>query len=119
MARSTSLSRIPRRLSCMISPIWSCADAMARFRPLGGEVKDIRSLLGPGSESEACSRAGLASLRGGDLGQARHIGLQRLRHADRAVRLLVILQHRDQGAPDRNARAVQRMHEARLLLSPR
>src|SRR5680860_442429 len=41
MARSTLLSRIPRRLSCMIRPIWSCALAMAKPTPFRGGVESI------------------------------------------------------------------------------
>lgn len=42
-----------------------------------------------------------------------HIRLQRRRHRDRTVRLLVILKHRDQRPPDGKAGAVQRMDEPR------
>src|SRR5437763_4226038 len=44
-----------------------------------------------------------------------HIGTQCLGHRDGAVTLLVILEHSDQRATDREARSVERMHEARPL----
>src|SRR5262245_65958805 len=59
-------------------------------------------------------RLSLASLRGRDLGEAPYIGLQRLRHADRSIGLLVVLENGDQGASHGDARAVQRVHEAGL-----
>src|SRR5689334_22187060 len=40
-----------------------------------------------------------------------HVGPQRLGNRHRAVLVLVVLQHRDQRAADREARAVQRVHE--------
>ena len=42
-----------------------------------------------------------------------HVGLQRFRHRDAAVLVLVVLHHRDQRAADRDARAVERVDEAR------
>src|SRR3954470_21100873 len=51
----------------------------------------------------------------GDDRRPAHVGPQRLRHGHRAVLVLIVLQDRDQGAADREARAVQRMHEARAL----
>src|ERR1700761_1165435 len=59
----------------------------------------------------ARSRGGL-SIGLQDL-QPAHIGAQLLRDDDVAVRQLVILQHRDQRAADRKARAVQRMDDFR------
>src|SRR3954451_24285052 len=47
-----------------------------------------------------------------------HIGRERRRHRDAAIRVLVILQHRDQRPADRHARAVERMREARALALP-
>src|SRR5690606_32341352 len=41
---------------------------------------------------------------------ATHVRAQRLGHRDRAVGLLEVLHHRDQGAPDRRAGAIERMH---------
>src|SRR5262245_31143681 len=61
----------------------------------------------------------LASLRGRDLSEAPYIGLQRLRHADRSVGLLVVLENGDQSPSHRDARAVQRVHEAGLLFALR
>src|ERR1700761_3346262 len=56
-------------------------------------------------------------IRGSDALETGHIGAQHFGNDDRAVGLLIVLQHRDQGAPDRQARAVQRMEEAgRLFL---
>src|SRR5689334_18245477 len=59
---------------------------------------------------------------GGDLPnfdglQAVHIGTQDVRDRDRSVLLLIILHDGDQGAADRNAGAVQRVHEACALLA--
>src|SRR5436190_10698369 len=51
----------------------------------------------------------------GQHGEPVHVGPQRLGHGHRAVLVLVVLQHRDQGAADREARAVQGMHEARTF----
>src|SRR5215469_7111106 len=44
-----------------------------------------------------------------------HIGLQRVGHGDAAILLLIILQDGDEGAADGDARAVERMDEARPL----
>src|SRR5437868_3830820 len=44
-----------------------------------------------------------------------HVGPQRRGDGHRAVLVLVVLQHRDQGAADGEARAVERMHETRAL----
>src|SRR5262245_25278053 len=44
--------------------------------------------------------------------EATHVALQRVGHRDRAALLLIGLQHSDQRAADRNARAVQRMDVA-------
>src|SRR5690349_12467741 len=46
-----------------------------------------------------------------------HIGPQRLRHLDGAVLALIVLHHRDQRATDRDAGAVERMHERAALLA--
>src|SRR5574337_1857314 len=48
---------------------------------------------------------------------AAHIRLQCIGNGDRAVGLLIVLDHRDQRAADRCARAVQRVHEARLAVA--
>ena len=53
---------------------------------------------------------------GRDRVQPAHVGPQRLGDRHRAVLVLVVLQHRDQRAADGEARAVQRMDEARALL---
>src|SRR4051795_8873802 len=42
-----------------------------------------------------------------------HISLQHIRHRDAAALLLIGLHHGDQRAADRDARAVERMHEVR------
>ena len=52
----------------------------------------------------------------GDALQAAHVGAQGLRDHHRAVRLLVVLEDRDQRAAHREAGAVQRVQEARLAL---
>src|SRR5947209_8660484 len=52
---------------------------------------------------------------------AAHIGRQRIGHRDRAVLLLIVLQDGDQGAADRDTRAVQGMqvaHMASLVAVP-
>src|SRR5436190_15669718 len=41
-----------------------------------------------------------------------HVGPQHLGDGHRAILVLVVLQHRDQGAADREARAVEGVHEA-------
>src|SRR5690606_2129056 len=48
-----------------------------------------------------------------------HIGPQGLWNGHRTVGLLVVLQHRDQGAPDREARTVEGMDEFGPLLARR
>src|SRR3569623_554845 len=52
-----------------------------------------------------------------NVGDPAHVGLQHGRHGDAAVVLLVVLHHRHQGAPHRQARAVERVYEARALLA--
>src|SRR5579863_9149945 len=47
--------------------------------------------------------------------KAAHIGSERVRHCDRAVSLLVILEQGDECAADGKARAVESMDEARSL----
>src|SRR6218665_1416838 len=57
-------------------------------------------------------------LRGGlQLFDAAHIGQQRIGDDHAAVRLLVILQNRNQAAAHSQTRTVQRMHIARLLVA--
>ena len=53
---------------------------------------------------------------GGRSASAAHVGLQRVGHVDAAVGALVVLQHGDQRAADREAGAVQRVHELGLAL---
>src|ERR1700743_2761847 len=45
-----------------------------------------------------------------------HIGLQHVRHRDRAALLLIVLHHGDQRAAYRSTGAVQRVHEARFAV---
>src|SRR6267378_6447961 len=45
-----------------------------------------------------------------------HVLAQGARHGDRPVRVLAVLENRDQSAPDGEARAVQRMHQLGLAL---
>src|SRR3546814_5310024 len=52
-----------------------------------------------------------------DLLEPAHIGPQRFGQGDAAVLLLVVLQDRYEGAPDREARAVQGVDEACPLLA--
>src|SRR6185369_11976043 len=56
-------------------------------------------------------------LRTGDALLPAHVGPQHLGDGHRAILVLVVLQHRDQGAADGEARAVERVHEARSPLS--
>ncbi len=51
----------------------------------------------------------------GDPFEAAHVGAKRLGHQNRAVGLLVVFQDRHQCAPDREAGAVQGVHEAHVL----
>src|SRR5690348_11854264 len=53
----------------------------------------------------------------GDSFQAVHVRTQRCGNGDRSILLLIVLEDGDQGAPDREARAVQRVNEARALLA--
>src|SRR5262245_18614705 len=53
----------------------------------------------------------------GDSFKAVHVGTQRGGNGDRSILLLIVLEDGDQGAPDREARAVQGVHEARALLA--
>ena len=53
-----------------------------------------------------------------DLLEAAHVGDERVGDDDRAVGLLVVLQDRDQRAPDREAGAVERVHVAQVLCRP-
>ena len=52
-----------------------------------------------------------------DVGEARKVAMQRLRDRNAAVLVLIVLHDRHQRAADREARAVQRMHETRALLA--
>src|SRR5215468_6076524 len=45
-----------------------------------------------------------------------HVALQRVRHRDRAALLLVGFHDRDESAPDRDARAVERVDEPHLAV---
>src|SRR5690242_17016387 len=47
---------------------------------------------------------------------AAHVWPQDFGHLDRTIRTLVVLHHRDERAPDREPRAVQRVHELGLAL---
>src|SRR5450756_1087508 len=49
---------------------------------------------------------------------AAHIGLQHVRNCDRAVLLLIVLQHGDQSAADRDAGAVEGVQVAYLTAFP-
>src|SRR5947208_444019 len=44
-----------------------------------------------------------------------HIDAQYLRHRDGTIAVLVIFEHRDERAPDGNARTIQRVNEPRVL----
>src|SRR2546430_9165481 len=50
--------------------------------------------------------------------EAAHIGLQDVRHGNRAALLLIGFHDGDQRAADRGAGTVQRMHETRLAVGP-
>src|SRR3972149_5135667 len=51
-----------------------------------------------------------------DACNAAHIGLQGVGNGDGAALVLIVFQHRDQRAADSDARAIQRVHGAHLLL---
>src|SRR4051812_21069887 len=53
----------------------------------------------------------------GNLLPTMHIGTQSFGNGDRPVLLLIVFHDGDQPAADRDARAVQRVHEARALLA--
>src|SRR3546814_16252315 len=55
-------------------------------------------------------------LSGRQLREPAHIGSQSFRDGHAAIRLLIIFQHGHQRASDRQARAIQCMEEARILL---
>src|SRR5262249_38311504 len=75
---------------------------------------------GGNSEWSVPSSDGAQSSRGlFDLGEAAHVGAQHLGNDHRAVRLLVVLEHGDERASDREAGAVERVHEARVLAALR
>src|SRR5690606_29162301 len=57
-----------------------------------------------------------SGIAGDDL-QPAHVGPQRFRHQNTAVRLLIVLHDRNEGPPHGKARAVQRMDEAGVLLA--
>src|SRR5207302_8438786 len=59
-------------------------------------------------------RAG--SARRTDRLQGAHVGQQRARDVDSAVAALIVLHHRDERSPDREAGSVQRVHELWLAL---
>ena len=76
----------------------------------------------PGAAAQATPPRGLCAkferslLLAGDNLHPAHIGLQHVRHGDRAVFLLVGFHDRDQRAADRGAGAVQGVHETRLAV---
>src|SRR5215213_10794041 len=54
-----------------------------------------------------------------DAGHPAHVGLENRWNRDAAVLVLIVLQNGHERAADREAGAVERVHEARLLLSRR
>src|SRR5260221_11861763 len=66
----------------------------------------------------AARSIGRSNIAANDL-QPAHIRPQHIRYQDGAVALLIVLDHRDQRAPDRQSGAVERMNEAGALLSLR
>lgn len=93
--------------------------------PRGEPVKGIQPNMGKVVKVRQYGQAGLsASARpaapwhGGEslhadisvkLGQTTHVGLQRLGDGNPTIGLLVIFEQRDQGAPHREPRAIERM----------
>src|SRR5262245_13303566 len=61
---------------------------------------------------------GLSAIRANDLA-AVHIGAKHVGDHDRSVGLLIVLEHRDQGSPDGEARAVERVNITQLAAAAR
>src|SRR4051812_28495669 len=59
------------------------------------------------------------SRRSSNVRQAVEVGVQSLGNGDAAALVLVVLQQRHQGAAHGQARAIERVHEARALLAGR
>ena len=97
-------------------------------RPLRGLLRTRAAVLDPPHREErrvsGASRTTRAERRDDDpvhqrssaiTRQAAHIGPQRVGDGHGAVRVLVVFEHGDERAADRNARAIERMDEARVL----
>src|SRR5260370_34731380 len=63
-----------------------------------------------------CKPCNESSAGRSDDGEAAHMGLQRGRDIDAAIGALIVLQHRDQRATEREPGAIERTHELRLAL---
>src|SRR5690349_14327533 len=66
----------------------------------------------PGGYAATLSRKRERVCASPDLFFSAHIRLQRFGNGDAAVGVLIVFQHRDERTPDRETRAVQRVHEA-------
>src|SRR5260370_31460401 len=104
------------------APLCSCSGATTQTSP-HSERATVSSRLKPGasmpSSFEMSMRAFARSIGSSNIGaddvQAAHIGTQHLGYGNHAVALLIILEHGDQSASDRQARAVEGVDEARSL----
>src|SRR6185437_7778330 len=89
-------------------------DEVVRCRP-GTPVSSKESWV----PDQRCTASGTRGLLLLDLVHAAHVWLERVRHRDGAVLVLIVLHHRDQRAADGDAGAVERMHVGRLaVLAP-
>src|SRR5258708_5113464 len=104
------------------APLCSCSGATTQTSP-HSERATVSSRLKPGASMpssfemrmRACVRSIGSSNIGADDVQAAHIGSQRLGYGHPAIALLIIFEHRDQSASDRQARAVEGVDEASSL----
>src|SRR5258708_6121528 len=80
-------------------------------------ANSLPHLRGKGSRSGGRGEEKCALESSRDPVAAAHIGFQSIGDQDRTVRLLIILQDRNQRASDRKARAVQRVRETSVLFA--
>src|SRR6185437_13686098 len=121
--RAPSLRMRSGRLSVSewLAPLCSCSGATTHTLLLRLRAT-LASSLSPGAlmPSSLVTRMRAAARSMGRSNTAdrlhpAHIGLQRIGHGDRAVVLLVVLQHGDEGAADGKPGPVERMDKARAL----
>src|SRR5471032_2562516 len=115
LARSLRMRSVRRSVSEWLAPLCSCSGATTQTSGQRERATFSSSRM-PGAPipssfemrmREFPRSIGRSNMAGDDLEPA-HVGAQRLRHCDAAVRLLVVLQDRDQRAPDGEPGAVQR-----------